>query len=336
MLSTLYGAVIQWRNRRYDQGRVPVYRAPVPVISVGNLSTGGTGKTPMAEALLRRLQAAGWARPAYLSRGYGRRSQGYRLVQAGRDTAREVGDEALQVAAGFPQLPVAVCADRAEGIRRLTQEAGAQLIVLDDAFQHRRVARDLDLVLLDATRLPGQDRLLPAGRLREPVSSLARASLLVVNKIATPEQIPALEAALAGYGRPLAFATLAPWTLQGPEGPQPVTALAGQAVWLFAGIGNPDFFAQQVRSLGAQVVGQRFFRDHQPYRPAQLARLARAAAAQGAWLLTTEKDWYRLQGQLDPHYEPSIHYLQTRLRWLAGAHHFDAALDQIGHPPVDG
>lgn len=328
MLSALYGAIVRWRNRRYDQGRAPVYRAPVPVISVGNLSTGGTGKTPMTEELLHRLLGAGWHRPAYLSRGYGRATRGYRLVQPDQDSAREVGDEALQVAHRFAALPVAVCADRAEGIRRLVAEAGASCIVLDDAFQHRRVARDLDLVMVDANRLPTTDRLLPAGRLREPLSSLQRASLVVVNKVADPADIPRLAATLAAPGRALAFCTPEAQTLHGPDGEKPLDQLRGQTVVLFAGIGNPGFFARQMRALGAEVVAERFFRDHHRYRTAELARLASTAHAAGAWLLTTEKDWYRLQAANWPPAFP-LYHVRIGLRWLVGEDKLAAALARL-------
>jgi tetraacyldisaccharide 4'-kinase len=333
MLSQAYGAVMRWRNRRYDEGRAAVYRAPVPVISVGNLSTGGTGKTPMAEALLADLQAAGWARPAYLSRGYGRRTRGYRRVMTGQDTAREVGDEALQVARKFPDLPVAVCEDRAEGIRRLIGEAQAQLIVLDDAFQHRRVARDLDLVMIDANRLPVTDHLLPRGRLREPVDGLARAHLLVVNKVRDRENLPALRAALSPLGRPMAFCTPVATALQGLEGALPLSVLRGQRVFLFAGIGNPTFFARQVEALGAEVVGQRFFRDHHQYRALDLSRLSQAARQAQAWLLTTEKDYARLSGPFLPPGLP-LFWIQIQLQWLEGEGHLHDALRKLPPPPA--
>jgi len=309
-----------------------VYRAPVPVISVGNLSTGGTGKTPMAEALLRHAIAVGWSRPAYLSRGYGRRSRGYRRAHPDQDTALTVGDEALQVARTFPGLPVAVCEDRAEGIRRLLAEAEAQLIILDDAFQHRRVARDLDLVMIDASRLPVDDHLLPRGRLREPLDSLARADLLVVNKVADPKDIPDLRARLAGLGRPLVFARPQALGLQGPSGPLPLSDLEGQRVWLFAGIGNPAFFRRQVEALGAEIVGQRFFRDHRPYRAQDLDRLGREAAEARAWLLTTAKDHARLLGSR--HLAGlSLHILHIEMQWLEGADRLWQALARVAPPP---
>jgi tetraacyldisaccharide 4'-kinase len=182
-------------------------------------------------------------------------------------------------------------------VERLVAEANVDLVVLDDAFQHRRIQRDLELLVIDGLRLPTQDWLLPLGRLREPRRSLRRADLLLVNKLYDPSALPKVRQALAGYQRPLVLArpvaeALYHWQNQPP---QPLAVLKGQAVILLAGIGNPDAFRQQVEALGADVVGTHFYRDHHAYRPADFRRL-RAALTQHpkAWVILTEKDQARL------------------------------------------
>ncbi len=332
-LVPLYRLVTDLRNAGYGWGWLKSYRAPVPVISVGNLSTGGTGKTPVAEWLLAHWQRQG-RRPAYLSRGYGRETQGYCKVPAQGGRAQVYGDEALQVAAKFPALPVAVCADRRAGIRRLVAEERAELIVLDDAFQHRRVARDLDWVVIDAQRLPTQDMLLPAGNLREARRHLRRADLLIVNKVADPEQLPALRRALRRYARPMAFVQPQLREVQplAAGSAQPVEVLPGQPVILLAGIGHPEAFARQVEGLGARVVERHFFRDHHPFTPQDLARLqARLDLYPSSWLLTTEKDACRLRHQpwMSPFASLPLFYLPLTLHWLAGREEAEQALQSV-------
>lgn len=335
-LAPLYGLITDLRNWAYTTGRKAAYRAPVPVISVGNLSTGGTGKTPVAEWLLGWLSEQGH-RAAYLSRGYGRDSQGYQLVQRVGGTVEAYGDEALQVALKFPQLPVAVCADRRVGMERLVAEQGAEVIVLDDAFQHRRVARDRDWVVIDAQRLPTQDFLLPAGNLRERRRHLRRADLLLVNRVAEAAEIPALRRALAPYERPMAF--LQPqWPhLLRPGRPEPVALqrLKGHPVILLVGIGHPEAFAQQVEALGAQVVARRFYPDHRRFTPRDAAEWRQLSQTHPrAWLLTTEKDATRLRHQawFRPYEDLPLYFAPLRLRWLAGETEAQASLQALLAP----
>jgi tetraacyldisaccharide 4'-kinase len=298
---------MDWRNARYDQGQRPIYHAPLPIVSVGNISAGGTGKTPFAEYLLR-LYAGQGARVAYLSRGYGRKSKGYLRVAPEAGDAQSFGDEALQVGSKFPHLPVAVCEDRKTGIERLLQEAPKpELVVLDDAFQHRKVARNLDLLMIDANRLPDEDRLLPAGRLREPISGLSRSDFLIVNKLSDPERIPALKARLQAWQKPMAFCRpILSEIRDGTSGQlltwQPKRHRMGAV--LFSGLGNNPFFQQQVKEWGIEPVAALSFPDHHRYRRRDLAKIARtfhhhsekSANFDSFLLLTTEKDHYRLKG----------------------------------------
>jgi len=248
-------------------------RAACPVICVGNLLAGGTGKTPAALALAERLGALG-RRPVFLTRGYGGVARGPLLVDPARHGAREVGDEPLLLAAAAPTV---VARDRAAGA--VLAAAQGDVIVMDDGFQNPRLAKDLSLLVFDGGVGLGNGRCIPAGPLREGLAAgLARAdACLLIGEDAT-----GLAPRLAG--RPLLRAGLEPLD----------RALAGRRVLAFAGIGRPEKFFATLRALGAELAACRGFPDHHVYRPAELAALRAEAAAAGARLVTTEKDLARL------------------------------------------
>lgn len=263
-----------WRGR----GVVP-WRAPVPVLCVGNLTAGGAGKTPMVAALLARLLAAG-RRPHVVSRGHGGRLAGPHRVDPAGDTHAAVGDEALLLAA---LAPVWVARDRAAGVRAAA-EAGAELVLMDDGFQNPSVAKDAAILMVDAGQVFGNGRMIPAGPLREPVSEgLARADLTV----------------LVG-GRAERDAAIALWPALADAVPARLVpretglVLAGEKVLAFAGIGWPEKFFATLREMGAHLTGAVPFADHCRYAPAVLRRLQRSARSEGAMLVTTEKDAARL------------------------------------------
>lgn len=271
-----YRAAVAWRNRRYDAGRAAVARLPAPVVSVGNLTAGGTGKTPAVLAVCRLLAARG-RRPAVLSRGY-------RGVDGANDEA--------QLLDGFP----VVCdPDRAAGGRRALA-AGADCLVLDDGFQHRRLHRDCDLVLIDATRPGGA--CLPLGWLREPWSGLRRARLAWISRadLAAPADLAALVARLDAAGVPWIRdrhqdGGLTP--LAGGE-PRPSAALAGRRVVLASGIGNPHGFEAAAHRHGWSVAASLRFPDHHRYDRGDAALLARYADRLRAELVVTAKDAVKL------------------------------------------
>ncbi len=342
--SWLYGGIIFLRNRWYDSRREKLFRADVAVISVGNISVGGTGKTPFSEYLVRFFVSQG-LRPAYLSRGYGRASQGYRLVDPQSDEAAEYGDEALQVARKFADLPVAVCESRAEGIARLQAEHRPDLIILDDAFQHRKVLRDVDILLFDANRLPQRDYLLPAGSLREPLASLRRADFLVINKLAEPAEIEAIAARFARWAKPMAFCRPVFTGLVDFFSGEKIDIQAADrrlAAVIFSGLGNNAFFCRQLEAAGIEVLQFFSFSDHHTYSQKELTEIAAAyrkhvensSNFDSLIILTTEKDASRLRGRPLPHFWQKLpfFYIPIRLAFWQGQEELEARLIQtINH-----
>lgn len=286
VLSQGYRLGVGIRNASYDAG-LRVQALPAPVISVGNITVGGTGKTPMALWLCRHLLGHGLT-PAVISRGY-------KAVGDGPP------DELAMLARRCPAAVTIAHADRWTAGTQAINECGADVIVLDDGFQHRRLARNLDIVLIDATRPFGYERLLPRGVLREPLCSLARADLLVVSRAdqRSPAELGALVSRLAGLapGKPVVRAVHRPGGFVTLAGEPVETAESPLRACLFAAIARPAAFERTVRDMGLTPVAARWFSDHHAYGPpdaAELADLARSAQAEV--LLTTEKDAVKLAG----------------------------------------
>jgi tetraacyldisaccharide 4'-kinase len=287
-LAALYGLAVARRNRRFDRGD-GVERAPVPVVSVGNLAVGGTGKTPTTAWLASHLRARG-RRPAIVTRGYGGRA-GSGPLEVSRGAGPIVdalhgGDEPVLLATLTSAIVIAG-SDRVAGARRAAK-LGADVILLDDGFQHRRLARDLDLVLLDAAHPFGNGFLLPAGPLREPPASLRRAGVVVLTRWNG-------ETAPAGIDAPVVRARHRAAGFRdaaGREVAPPARAFA------FAGIASPEGFFASLSACGVELAGTRSFRDHHPYRDVELASIADGAHRAGAAIVTTMKDLVRLSGRL--------------------------------------
>ncbi len=257
------------------------WRAPVPVLCIGNLVAGGAGKTPVALSLGGRLLDRG-LKVHYLGRGYGGRHRGPVRVDAEQHKSTDVGDEALLLAQSAPTW---VARDRAKGCRAAVG-AGAGAIVMDDGLQNPSLAKDVSLHVVDGGYGFGNGRLIPAGPLREPVAAgLGRADCTVLMGDDT--------AGLTGDGGPLTAAM--PPTLRAVIEPGPEAAgLAGKPVVAFAGIARPEKFFQTLRDIGCQVVVERAFSDHYPYETADIERILRDARAADAVPVTTAKDIVRL------------------------------------------
>jgi tetraacyldisaccharide 4'-kinase len=293
-MEAAYGAAVFARRALYDRGWLPSHALALPTVSVGNLTVGGTGKTPVSAWVVSQLASKG-ARPAVVLRDYG-------------------GDEALVHAVLNPGRPVVTGADRVEAVRRARGQ-GADVAVLDDAFQHRRARRDVDIVLLSADDWSSSRRLLPAGPWREPLSALRRASLVLVTRKTAPmdilEQIwTATVERAPDVAR--AAARLAPATLVDAHAAsnRPLSSLSGADVVAVAGIANPAAFRRQLEELGARV-RLHAYADHYAYTAGDALRLARAGE-RAQLVVCTLKDAVKL-APLWPRGGPALWYLSQQV-----------------------
>lgn len=283
-----YAAGVAVRNWDYDRNRDKAARVPVPVVCVGNLTTGGTGKTVAAEYVAAAFREFG-RQVALVSRGYGGKDGG-------------PNDEAMVLEENLPDVPHLQGADRAAVANAAVEELESDLIVLDDGFQHRRLHRDLDVVLLDATRPISQEYLFPRGRLREPIGGLRRAGFVLFTRCdqAEPGELDKQREWLTRQFPKLPFATTvhAPVGLIGLDVTDDVATVAGRSVAVFSGIGHPPAFVKTVEQMGATVVARREFPDHHPYSREDVDELERWASelpADVQLVLTTQKDWVKLR-----------------------------------------
>jgi len=321
-LSAAYGAAATWRRRWYASRTLRLAR---PVISIGNLRVGGTGKTPAVDCIARLLLEQG-ERPAILTRGYARRkaSADVTIVSDSERVLTDVahaGDEPMLLARALPGVPVLVCADRHRAGLQAEAQFGATVHLLDDGFQHVRLWRDVDLLLVDERDLV--DRVLPAGRLREPLANAAAAHAVIVpatagddsaRMIAERLAVPEVFRAARSLGRPVMIG----------QGYSPFDET--QRLFAVAGIARPERFFDDLRAAGLTMAGTLEFRDHHPFEPDDVRRIVDAARASGATVVvTTEKDAMRLEG-LDLSAMPfaavplhtSIEPADVFSAWLAG------------------
>jgi tetraacyldisaccharide 4'-kinase len=286
-LAWLYGALMRARRRAYVSGWVRTERAGKPVVVIGNLTVGGTGKTPLTIWLARQLIAQG-LKVGIVSRGYGRRGAAPRTVRSTSDW-RQVGDEPL-IIARRTACPTIVAKDRVAGARALVA-AGADVVLADDGLQHLRLGRDCEIVVIDGARGFGNGRVLPAGPLREPLGRLPQPDAVVMNGApehgslaAALRSAPALEMRLVGEEA---------LRLDGQEPPRALHGFSGQRLHAVAGIGNPARFFGELRAHGIEVI-EHGFADHHRFVPAELA------FADGLPVLMTEKDAVKCLGFADP------------------------------------
>lgn len=317
--SVPYGWAVRTRNRRYDRGAAENFRSPVPVVSVGNLTVGGTGKTPMVEWIVRHM-CERELRVVILSRGY-------------RAAEGATNDEARELAWALPDVPHLQNPNRAASAVAAVRDLGAQALVLDDGFQHRRLARDLDVVLLDASEPFGFDRLLPRGTLREPVEGLRRAGVVALSRA------DMLDAAAreAIRRRAMELAPHAAWceVVHRPVGligvggaREPLDALTAKRVAAFCGIGNPAGFRHTLEALGCRVAAWREFPDHHAYTPSDVESLAAwSRDARAELVLCTRKDLVKLE--VDRLGDATLRAVAVELKFLRGEDAMNAALDPL-------
>jgi tetraacyldisaccharide 4'-kinase len=309
-----YAVGVWWRNRRFDRGR-DVHRVGVPVISVGNLTVGGTGKTPCVEYVARLLRDNDH-RVAILSRGYG--------AEAGRN------DEAMVLEENLPDVPHFQGRDRVALAATAIEESESEVLVLDDGFQHRRLARDLDIVLIDATDPWGGGYLLPRGGMREPPRNLRRAGFVVFTRCdavdADATARLAAEVQALAPGVPTAKTAHVARELSNGEDQRDVAELKGRKTAAFCGIGNPAAFRHTLGLLGADVIELREYPDHHNYSRADVEELGRwtESLPNDAWVVTTQKDWVKLR--LTQVSSRALWAVRVRLQFVEGQEMFDRAV----------
>ena len=293
--SWLYRCALALRNRHYDRPSA-VRAVSVPVVSVGNVTVGGTGKTPIVSWIAEQLQSMG-RKPAIVSRGYGGAAgRGPVFVSRGGGPlcdAAKAGDEPVQLAAGLPGVRVVVGSDRWAGAAAAAAD-GADVVILDDGFQHRRLARDLDIVLLDASNPFDNGRVIPAGRLREPLDALGRADVVMITRASPGGVYPRIESEIRRHA-PQVPVLRADHRTRGFVDAGGVERAAPRRAVVFCGIGNPERFQQDIRELGIDIMDFRAFRDHHVYSATEIDELQSSARSREAVLVTTEKDLARIE-----------------------------------------
>ncbi|HOW57452.1 MAG TPA: tetraacyldisaccharide 4'-kinase [Smithellaceae bacterium] len=333
-LSLFYHLVINLRNRLYDAGIFPAVKLPCPVISVGNITVGGTGKTPTVIMLARQLSEKGW-KPAILSRGYGgSSSHSVNVVADGKKillSAKTAGDEPLLIAETLKDIPVLTGTSRIATGRAAVEKYGANVLLCDDAFQHRRIYRDINLVLLDSAAPLGNGYLLPRGSLREPSAALKRADALILTRV--EENVPAdneivklaqINQTPLFRGRHVAREVIR----REREMSLPLTYLAGKKVCAFCGIAQPQSFKKMIGAAGAQIASLDIFPDHHRYEINELEGIINKFTESGAdFILTTEKDGARLTDF--PEFLKPIYLLRIAMEIIPDSRLWDDFIEEL-------
>ncbi|MBN1507475.1 MAG: tetraacyldisaccharide 4'-kinase [Sedimentisphaerales bacterium] len=320
LLSWPYSLVVHMRNSLYSRGLFRARRVSATVISVGNLTVGGTGKTPLVVWLCRVLRRQ-QRRCAVLTRGYKTRKG-------------ELSDEPAVLAANCPDVNVIVDPNRVAGARQAITARGADVLILDDGFQHRRLARDLDIVTIDATLPFGYGRLLPRGLLREPLIGLQRANAVVITRCdqVSEETLAQIEGQVRQIQPDVVIATAihAPVDAVGAGTEIGLEELRGKRVYAFCGLGNPEAFFDTIRRVGCMLVASRRFDDHHAYTNDSLREIHRRARECNAeYIVTTQKDWTKIVRLIPPQGDPPMVYLAVEMEFVAGAERLAALIDRV-------
>ena len=351
-LSLLYGGVIALRLFLYKRSILPRHRLPCRVISLGNITVGGTGKTPTAQKLAAVIRDQGF-KVAVLNRGYraqwqveiGVVSDGSQIYM----TAAEAGDEAYQLAKNLPGIPVLIGKNRTLSGQYASEVFQVDVVILDDGYQHWQLARDFDIVLIDALNIFGNNYLLPRGTLREPLRNLDRADAVLLTKVdqSSNEALTTIRATLARYNAkavvvesihsPQGFSEVGCWYKDASTSILPPDLLQGVKVLAFSGIGNPSSFEQTLSDLQLDMVAAVRYPDHYDYAMSEMQRLQQQAVDAGAQaLITTEKDAVKIPAEFIDSHRPLPVYVLTIEVKLADDSNGDALLNYIRQVITNG
>jgi tetraacyldisaccharide 4'-kinase len=331
--SLFYGIAVVVRNWFFEKQILKTTKADVPVVSVGNLSVGGVGKTPLVELLIEKISTSHQC--GIVSRGYGRASSGTVIVSDGKSdfaSVEQSGDEPSQIARKFPHTIVVVDKQRVRGAQKAI-ELGATAIVLDDGFQHRYLHRDLNIAVVTAREILGGDWLLPAGNRREPVSSLKRADIIIVSRCEDRAMFDSAEEKLKRFGKPIAGiqTKLKSFHRVLSDQKKETKEIQGKCVVAFSGIGHPESFEGMLKQSGAEIIEHFVFSDHHWYNDEDVKRVEKAFEKHKAdFIITTEKDAVRLQEKFSESFlkRLPIYTAEIRQKFIAGENLLDELLNR--------
>ena len=316
--SGFYGVAVAYRNRRFDQGKAEQFRVAIPIVCVGNLTVGGTGKTPMVAFVCQWFRDRG-IRVAIVSRGY-------------RADEQKPNDEARELHERLPDVPHIQNPDRVAAATVAADELEMQVVVLDDGFQHRRLVRDLDIVLIDALQPFGYDYLLPRGLLREPVGALRRAKLVGLTRanLISDQDRERLRQRVATIAPKAGWLELAhvPVRLAAGETTQAVELLHGKRVLAFCGLGNPAGFRRTLEDCGTRIVEFVEFPDHHDFTRQDLDALRDSSQThQPDYIICTQKDMVKIE--LDQLNGTPLYALLVEQQILSGRETLSAELERL-------
>ena len=307
-----YSIVVQLRNLMYSAGWLKAHHADAAVISIGNITTGGTGKTPLVIWLCKQVISN--YQCAILTRGY----------KTSKQEPEHLTDEPAIFAESCPEVNVIVNPDRVSGAEEAAIKFGSKVLIMDDGFQHRRLARDLDVVTIDALLPFGYDKILPAGLLREPVSSLSRADAVVITRCdqVAENELSKIEEKLRQINPDIVIAKSVhtPAYVKSIDNREiSLEELKGRKVYAFCGIGNPDSFLRTVKTTDAEVVGSKIFNDHYHYTETCIVDIfEQAKKLKADLILTTQKDQNKINRPAPQKTEIPLAYLAIEIKFLSG------------------
>lgn len=319
ILGAAYSLTIRLRNRLYNKGIFKTHSVSAPVISIGNITTGGTGKTPLVVWIVRHLTKQHYS-AAILTRGY--------------KSSFGVSDEATLLAQTCPGTPVIINPNRIKGAK-LAISQGANILVMDDGFQHRRLTRDLDILTIDATEPFGFGKILPAGLLRESLKEIRRADAVVITRAdqCNPEKIDNIKQTIKKYNSdmPIACTIHRPKSFQTASGKKIIPEeIKGKKIFAYCGIGNPNAFLNTLNNLGVHLVGKQIFSDHYHYSKENILEIYKnSLQADAELIVTTEKDWMKNRKLLRRDEISYFAYLVVELEFIEGESIITALIDRI-------